>query len=57
MKRPYQIIGKRNRKELVRFLARNGQALLPMGELIDQARMAVDELIDVVGRAQIEAVL
>ncbi len=49
MKRPYQIIGKRNRKELVRFLVKIGQALLPIVELIEESRMAVDELIDVVG--------
>src|SRR5439155_4072965 len=35
----------------------NGQALLPMMELIEQSRMAIDELIDVMGRASIEAVL
>jgi len=38
-------------------LAKNGQVLLPMVELIEQSKMAVDELIDVLGRAQIEAVL
>jgi len=38
-------------------LARNGQVLLPMVELIEQSKMAVDELIDVLGRAQVEAVL
>ena len=57
VKRQYQIVGKSNRKELVGFLVKNGQALLPMVELIEQSRMAVDELIDVLGRAQIEAVL
>jgi hypothetical protein len=36
---------------------REWQALLPMLELIEQAEMAVDELIDVAGRATIEAVL
>ena len=46
MKRRYQIIGKRNRKEWVRFLVKNGQALLPMVELVEQSRLAVDELID-----------
>ncbi len=35
----------------------NGQALLPMLELIEQSRMALDELIDVMARASIEAVL
>ena len=39
------------------FLAREGQFLLPMLDLITQAEMAVDELIDVAGRATIEAVL
>lgn len=38
-------------------MAKNGQVLLPMVELIEQSRMAVDELIDVLGRAQVEAVL
>lgn len=39
------------------FLAKEGQFLLPMLDLITQAEMAVDELIDVAGRATIEAVL
>ena len=30
---------------------------MPMVDLIEQSRMAVDELIDVAGRATIEAVL
>jgi hypothetical protein len=38
-------------------LVRNGQALLPMMELIEQSRMAIDELIDVMGRASVEAIL
>jgi putative transposase len=57
VKRPYHIVGKEESQELAKFLAKNGQALLPMVELIEQSKMAVDELIDVVGRAQIEAVL
>ena len=36
---------------------KNGQNLLPMVELIEQSQQAVDELIDVLGRATIEAVL
>jgi hypothetical protein len=32
-------------------LAKNGQALLPMVDLIEQCRLACDELIDVTGRA------
>jgi transposase-like protein len=46
-----------NEKELAGFLARGGQFLLPMVDLIEQCRMACDELIDVTGRAAIEAVL
>jgi len=44
-------------RELAEFLAREGQLLLPMVDLIAQAECAVDELIDVMGRAAIEAVL
>lgn len=60
MKRNYHTIdkqGKVGERKLTEFLVHNGQALLPMLELIKQSRMAVDELIDVVGRASIEAVL
>jgi len=49
--------GKVGERRLAEFLVRNGQALLPMLELIEQSRMAIDELIDVVGRASLEAVL
>ena len=44
-------------KKLGQVLSRDGQLLLPMLELIQSARCAVDELIDVMGRATIEAVL
>jgi hypothetical protein len=40
---------------MTRFLTRNGQVRLPMVELIEQSRLAVDELIDVLGRASVEA--
>ena len=60
MKRKYHIVGKqgkRNEQELREHLCRNGQFLLPMVELVEQARMVVDEVIEVLGRASIEAVL
>ncbi len=57
MKADYQIADRKDSRALARFLSREGQALLPMLELIEQAEMAVDELIDVAGRATIEAVL
>ena len=53
----YQIVSKKDSKELAKFLAKEGQFLLPMLELIEQAQTAVDEVIDVVGRSAIEAIL
>jgi putative transposase len=50
-------VGPTNARRLTEFFSRNGQALLPMVDLIEQSRLAVDELIDVAGRATIEAVL
>ena len=57
MKAAYQITDRKDSRALAQFLSGEGQALLPMLELIEQAEMAVDELIDVAGRATIEAVL
>jgi len=53
----YQIISRNETKELAKFLSKEGQFLLPMLGLIEQAEAAVDEVIDVVGRASIEAIL
>ena len=60
MKRTYHIVGKQgkyNEKELRKQLCRNGQFLLPMVNLIEQSQIAVNEVVDVLGRATIEAVL
>jgi len=57
VKRVYQIAETRDRKALTEFLVREGQGLLPFVELIADARMAVDQFIDVLGRASLEAVL
>ena len=57
MKKDYQVVSRSDRRALAEFLKKEGQLLLPMLELIEQAEMAVDELIDVAGRATIEAVL
>ena len=57
MKQSYQIEERTDRRALAEFLAKEGQLLLPMLELIEQADVAIDELIDVMGRATIEAVL
>lgn len=53
----YQIISKTDSRKLADFLSQQGQLLLPMVGLITQARAAVDDLIDVTGRAAIEAVM
>ena len=60
MNEPYQIaqadtnVGS---KQLCDFLAKQGQLLLPMVQLIEDAEVAIDDLVDVMGRATIEAVL
>lgn len=51
------ILNKVQARALAAYLAQEGQLLLPMLSLIEQSRLAVDEVIDVVGRATIEAVL
>jgi hypothetical protein len=40
VEKPYHIVGKEETQELARFLAKNGQALLPMVELIVSFRQA-----------------
>jgi transposase-like protein len=57
MQASYQVASPKDSRQLSEFLAREGQFLLPMLDLITQAERAVDELIDVAGRATIEAVL
>jgi hypothetical protein len=60
VKRSYHTInkqGKANENKLAEFLSKGGQLLLPMVDLIEQCQMACDELIDVAGRAAIQAVL
>jgi len=53
----YQIASKKDSRQLRQFLARHGQALVPMVELIEQGRLAVEELVGQLGRAALEAVL
>ncbi len=53
----YRIVNREDSRSLAEYLTENGQLLLPMVELIEASRMAIDELIDVLGRASIEAVL
>lgn len=44
-------------KNLAKFLAQEGQLLLPMLDLILKTESAIDKVIDVAGRAAIEAIL
>jgi len=57
MRTSYQVVSSKDSRQLSEFLAREGQFLLPMLDLVTRAEIAVDEVIDVVGRATIEAVL
>lgn len=60
VKKSYHTInkqGKANEKQLAEYLSKSGQLLLPMVDLITQCQCACDELIDVTGRAAIQAVL
>ena len=42
---------------MAEFLTQKGQQILPAVELITQSRMVIDDLVDAVRRATIEAVL
>ena len=55
MKKNYRIAEKGDTRKMAEFLATNGELLLPMVELIESSRMAVGELVDMLGRASIEA--
>src|SRR5688572_30390281 len=44
-------------RELAEFLTKEGQLLLPLLDLVTQGQRAIDEVIDVMGRATIEAIL
>jgi hypothetical protein len=53
----YQISNKRDTRPLAEFLAANGQMLMPMVELVETAQLALDDLLEHLGRATLEAVL
>ena len=57
MEKPYHVVENKDTQQWSEVLAKNGQTLLPMVELIEQSKLALDELVDRVGRATIEAVL
>ena len=57
MKRTYKVADRTDKRAITEFLKREGQFLLPAVELVEQAEVAMDEVIDVMGRATIGAVL
>jgi len=57
MSTDYQIVDRADKAELTKFLSKQGQFLLPLLDSILTAETAVDEVIDVVGRSAIEAIL
>jgi transposase-like protein len=60
MNAAYQIVSRESKassRELSEFLSKEGQLLLPLVELVERAECAVDEVVDVMGRATIEAIL
>jgi len=56
-KQDYQILDRKDSRKLAEYLSQDGQLLLPLLELITNTEAAVDELIDLAGRATIEAIL
>ena len=57
MKGSYQIADVSDRKKLASFLANEGQALLPFVGLGEGAKLAIDELIDVMGHATLDGTM
>ena len=57
MKRTYEVTDRADKRAIRGFLKQEGQFLLPMLELGEHAELAIDEVIEVMGRATIEAVL
>ena len=57
MKKEYQITSCKGSAGLGQFLAKEGTALLPVVELLEQGQLAVEELVGQLGKATLEAVL
>jgi len=56
-KKAYQVSGQTDRRKIAEYLSRDGQLLLPLLELVCNTENAIDEVINVVGTAAVEAVL
>jgi hypothetical protein len=57
MSKACQIVDKTQQERITEHLVKDGQLLLPFVNLVEHCQVALDELIDVMGRAWIEAVL
>ena len=57
MKKVYQVVSQSEREEVREYLAKHGEALLPVIEVIASGKQAVDELIAELGKVALEAVL
>ena len=57
MRRTYEVAERADKQVVAEFLKREGQFLMPMVELVERTELAIDEVIEVMGRATIEAVL
>jgi transposase-like protein len=53
----YQVVTAADKRQLSDFLIREGQFLIPMVKLIEQSELAINQVIDVTGRACVEAIL
>ena len=53
----YQICSKTNVRKLTQVLASNSQIILPMVELLESSQLAVEQLMEGLGRATLQAVL
>jgi len=57
MRKTVQIVEGKDKERILSFLQKDGQLLLPILEMVETGRMAVDQLIDVTGRAMLEMML
>lgn len=57
MSKAYQIAEKNDSRRIAEFMAANAQTVLPMVDLIEESMIAIDDLVETLGRATIEAVL
>jgi len=57
VKQDYRVVDSKGSAKIAELLTRDGQALLPFTMLVEQSQLAIDELVDMAGRATIEAIL